>query len=121
MYPLSIIIVGVGDGPWETMKEFDDNIPARAFDNIQVKNFQNHHSKNDRVLNICLSRKFTHFRMQFVNFTEIMSKDIPLAQREAEFALWALMEIPSAVTIQGNTGASTIEVHISLSLATLVL
>lgn len=66
MYPLSIIVVGVGDGPWDTMKEFDDNIPARAFDNIQ-----------------------------FVNFTEIMSKDIPLAQREAEFALWALMEIPS--------------------------
>lgn len=66
MYPLSIIVVGVGDGPWTTMKEFDDNIPARAFDNFQ-----------------------------FVNFTEIMSKDIPLAQREAEFALWALMEIPS--------------------------
>ncbi|XP_073124150.1 E3 ubiquitin-protein ligase RGLG3-like isoform X2 [Henckelia pumila] len=65
-YPLSIIVVGVGDGPWDTMKQFDDNIPARDFDNIQ-----------------------------FVNFTEIMSKNIPLAQREAEFALWALMEIPS--------------------------
>uniref|UniRef100_A0A175YJD6 RING-type domain-containing protein n=2 Tax=Daucus carota subsp. sativus TaxID=79200 RepID=A0A175YJD6_DAUCS len=65
-YPLSIILVGVGDGPWDVMVQFDDNIPARAFDNFQ-----------------------------FVNFTEIMSKNVPLSQKETEFALAALMEIPS--------------------------
>ncbi|PKA67030.1 E3 ubiquitin-protein ligase RGLG2 [Apostasia shenzhenica] len=48
------------------MRQFDDNIPARAFDNFQ-----------------------------FVNFTEIMSKNIPINRKETDFALAALMEIPS--------------------------
>ncbi|XP_061358471.1 E3 ubiquitin-protein ligase RGLG4-like [Gastrolobium bilobum] len=64
-YPLSIILIGVGDGPWEDMKKFDDKIPARNFDNFQ-----------------------------FVNFTDIMSKSASSSEKEAAFALAALMEIP---------------------------
>ncbi|KAE8719601.1 E3 ubiquitin-protein ligase RGLG1 [Hibiscus syriacus] len=65
-FPLSIVLVGVGDGPWDMMREFDDNIPTRVFDNFQ-----------------------------FVNFTEIMSKMMNSSRKQAEFAVSALMEIPS--------------------------
>ncbi|XP_075637105.1 uncharacterized protein LOC142609407 isoform X2 [Castanea sativa] len=65
LYPLSIVLVGVGDGPWEGMKNFDDKIPQREYDNFQ-----------------------------FVNFTAIMSKVVTPSEKETAFALAALMEIP---------------------------
>ncbi|KAL2330968.1 hypothetical protein Fmac_018549 [Flemingia macrophylla] len=64
-YALAIVLVGVGDGPWEDMRKFDDKIPARDYDNFQ-----------------------------FVNFTEIMSRNTSTSDKEAAFALAALMEIP---------------------------
>lgn len=32
--PMTILVVGVGDGPWEAMEEFDNELPERAFDNL---------------------------------------------------------------------------------------
>ncbi|KAM6563432.1 hypothetical protein CsatB_023430 [Cannabis sativa] len=64
-YPLSIILIGVGDGPWDAMQQFDDNIPQRSFDNFQ-----------------------------FVNFNKIMSENTEPSKKETAFALAALMEIP---------------------------
>jgi hypothetical protein len=63
-FPLSIIMIGVGDGPWDTMKEFDDQLTARKFDNFQ-----------------------------FVDFASVMSKP-RVENYDVEFAVAAMQEIP---------------------------
>lgn len=63
-YPLSIVMVGVGDGPWETMSQFDDSLPDRQYDNFQ----------------------FVEFNRVFTRYSQ--------SKRETAFATHALMEIP---------------------------
>ena len=86
------------------MREFDDNIPARAFDNFQVSRgallpfFIN---KDMLAYPMTGNLRYVIFfffwsaSLQFVNFTAIMSKNVPQPRKETEFALAALMEIPS--------------------------
>jgi len=63
-FPLSIVVVGVGDGPWDILHSFDDWLPQRQFDNFQ-----------------------------FVEYTNVL-KDNSSKSVEASLALQILMEVP---------------------------
>ncbi len=66
-YPLAIVVIGVGDGPWEAMVEFDDQLPERKIDNFQFVDSSKFFSSYD--------------------------KD-PTPEAEAGFAIAALQELP---------------------------
>lgn len=77
--PLSIVVVGVGDGPWDTMKAFDDQLPNRKFDNFQ-----------------------------FVEFNKVLDQASVYGdnfeKKGAHFAVHALMEIPEQFKIIQRIG-----------------
>lgn len=66
-YPLSIVVIGLGDGPFDLMETFDDELPQRRFDNFNFVNFE------------FIKKNATNF--------------------DAEFSVWALMEIPDQYTL----------------------
>lgn len=65
-YPLSIVAVGLGDGPFDKMHAFDDEVSGRKFDNFQ-----------------------------FVNFTEVEAKSAKCENPELVLATAMMQEIPS--------------------------
>jgi len=73
-YPLSIVVVGVGDGPWQAMEHYDDELPQRCFDNFQFVDF-----------NAVVGQAMRKSRQ---------GGSATPAMVEARFALAALMEIP---------------------------
>ena len=81
-YPLSIIMVGVGDGPWDMMECFDDKLTDSRFDNFQ-----------------------------FVNYTEIKKKYGEYSNLDAIFAMNALMEIPMQYKFIKENGLMNLSVE----------
>uniref|UniRef100_A0A1I7TYZ7 VWFA domain-containing protein n=1 Tax=Caenorhabditis tropicalis TaxID=1561998 RepID=A0A1I7TYZ7_9PELO len=64
-HPLSIIVVGVGDGPWDMMRVFDESLPKRPWDNFH-----------------------------FVEFHDIIKKSTSIEDGDVKVAVQSLLEIP---------------------------
>ncbi len=91
-YPMSIIMIGVGDGPFDKMQEFDDNLKAYADSHGQDYKFDN---------------------FQFVNFNKVMefhetrsNDDDFEISRNAYFALMTMMEVPTQFMHAADLGLS---------------
>lgn len=97
-YPLSIIVVGVGDGedgadPWAMMRSLDDRIPGRKVDNLQFVPFNE--------LLAAVQRSCGHLDPASLK-----------KSMECTFALNALMEVPGqykafgSLKMMGATGCA---------------
>lgn len=74
-------------------KKYMRNYPY-LLDMIFLYNKYNGHNIFSTKAKIDFSFLYLLCLLQFVNFTEIMSKNMDRSRKEAEFALSALMEIP---------------------------
>jgi len=77
-FPISIICVGVGDGPWDQMVKFDDKITGRKFDNFQ-----------------------------FVPFHNTVAQTESTEEAEVKFCIKALMEVPDQYAMIRQLGYLT--------------
>ena len=37
LLPIAIVAIGIGDGPWDLMRKYDDTLHTRKFDNFNVR------------------------------------------------------------------------------------
>jgi len=74
-FPLSIVVIGVGDGPWEMMHRFDDELPQRKFDNFQF---------------VC----FNELKERFRELDGAWASPEATSEVDAFFAMSMLMELP---------------------------
>lgn len=105
-FPLSIIMVGVGDGPWESMIYFDNYLVHRRFDNFQ---FVEYHVRQSRTASPRLKIVEAGSNLSIVVPPSLPAQKIasrfPTPQmRETQFALQALMEIPDQYRVIKEMG-----------------
>jgi len=62
-YPIGIICIGVGDGPWSELHELDDRIPKRKFDNFQFTEYSKYRASDHRLATACFAEIPTQFRI----------------------------------------------------------
>ena len=54
-YPVSIVVIGLGDGPFKRMRILKDNISGRKFSNFHFVNFTKMEAKNCESLDLMLA------------------------------------------------------------------